>query len=97
MNNTFFVKDGYLAYKINNNFIRQYFPIDKISNIDFILNSLNENIKNVTIIDNPIENKMLFKINNRDFLQVICDTNNMINIFIFNLVFGCNKCDYKIS
>lgn len=92
-NEYFFIENDYLMYKKNEKNIKHFFSMNNVNNKDFIIKTLNNNIKNVSIIEKLNENKMIFKINDKEFIKVIYDSNNQLNLYIFNLDNKCNKCN----
>ena len=92
MRESFFIKDGYLAYKMNNNSTRHYFPIAGVNNINLILDTLNNNVNKVNIIEFPTENKTIFKVNGKEYLRIVYNKDDLLNLFVFNLNEECNQC-----
>ncbi len=86
-NNKFFIEDGYLSIRFTENFVQKYIYLESCSDhiIQNILETLNSNIKNIKISENPFEKEFSILINNKEYIKTILNEDETQQLFIFYL------------
>lgn len=90
----FIINNGFLSYKYNDNFIKEYIFINNYGKdiIYKILNTLNNNIDKIVILENPNTKKIIFKILDKDYLCIELKEDNSFILYIFDIDTTCSIC-----
>jgi hypothetical protein len=93
----FIIENGYLSFKFNDYFIKNYFYIENFSKeyVNNILSVLNSNVDDVIVVDNIKKNTITVKIKEKDYIIFKINEKNKCELYIFNITVECSKYKYN--